>query len=298
MADGFRALETSSDFRVIESGEARITERAVYVDVVVTGVGNVTSSGVVIKNTVFSGSAIASMSITTTVQAHGVLNAVASLVGEVTGAKVFQGEVSLIGDSVFVPNTPLEMFAVSTMVALAGEVFHEDGTLYASGDASSVPHLILNVSTQCDGDSDFRITTQHTLSDGAASFTGVGTIDSATFFTNHENFHGAATMYIQDRLVLQGEYSLAATTFTRGTEGNDDRITEYGDIRLLENAGIANAAFSVISADSTLIKYSSTVFGKYIGVWKPAIVYVKHDNVWKFPIATHRHMNGNWKRIG
>lgn len=84
-------------------------------------------------------------------------------------------------------------------------------------------------------------------------------------------------------------------TLTRVTENGDTRITEAGDTRITGEQ-LSNMIEGSLIANATKIFYNSTAYIKVNGVWKVAILYVKHAGTWKNPDAIYKKQSGNWKR--
>jgi hypothetical protein len=84
-------------------------------------------------------------------------------------------------------------------------------------------------------------------------------------------------------------------TLTRITEGSDTRITEAGDTRITGDQ-LSNMIEGSLVANATKIPYNSTTYIKVSGVWKVAILYVKHAGTWKHPEAIYKKQSGIWKR--
>jgi hypothetical protein len=90
------------------------------------------------------------------------------------------------------------------------------------------------------------------------------------------------------------------------TSGTDEvtRITESGDIRVLENGtdtrtaieAYGNIIFATIVGNPSKTFFSSEPYYKDAGTWKNMLPYVKWNGAWTNNIKIYKHTNGAWKR--
>jgi hypothetical protein len=96
------------------------------------------------------------------------------------------------------------------------------------------------------------------------------------------------------------------TLFGNITSGTDEvtRITEAGDIRVLENgtdtrtaiAAYGNIIFATIVGNPSKTFFSSQPYYKDAGSWKTFIPNVKWNGAWTQNLKIYKHTNGAWKR--
>jgi hypothetical protein len=96
------------------------------------------------------------------------------------------------------------------------------------------------------------------------------------------------------------------TLFGSITSGTDEvtRITEAGDIRVLENgtdtrtaiAAYGNIVFATIVGNPSKTFFSSQPYYKDAGTWKTFIPNVKWNGAWTQNLKIYKHTNGAWKR--
>jgi hypothetical protein len=96
------------------------------------------------------------------------------------------------------------------------------------------------------------------------------------------------------------------TLFGSITSGTDEvtRITEAGDIRVLENgtdtrtaiAAYGNIIFATIVGNPSKTFFSSQPYYKDAGSWKTFIPNVKWNGAWTQNLKIYKHTNGAWKR--
>ena len=96
------------------------------------------------------------------------------------------------------------------------------------------------------------------------------------------------------------------TLFGSITSGTDEvtRITEAGDIRVLENgtdtrtaiAAYGNIIFATIVGNPSKTFFSSQPYYKDAGTWKTFLPYAKWNGAWTGNLKIYKHTNGAWKR--
>ena len=96
------------------------------------------------------------------------------------------------------------------------------------------------------------------------------------------------------------------TLFGSITSGTDEvtRITEAGDIRVLENgtdtrtaiAAYGNIIFATIVGNPSKTFFSSQPYYKDAGSWKTFLPNVKWNGAWTSNLKIYKHTNGAWKR--
>lgn len=96
------------------------------------------------------------------------------------------------------------------------------------------------------------------------------------------------------------------TLFGSITSGTDEvtRITEAGDIRVLENgtdtrtaiAAYGNIIFATIVGNPSKTFFSSQPYYKDAGTWKTFLPNVKWNGAWTSNLKIYKHTNGAWKR--
>ena len=96
------------------------------------------------------------------------------------------------------------------------------------------------------------------------------------------------------------------TLFGSITSGTDEvtRITESGDIRVLENgtdtrtaiAAYGNIIFATIVGNPSKTFFSSQPYYKDAGSWNTFIPNVKWNGAWTQNLKIYKHTNGAWKR--
>ena len=302
MADGFRILE-NGDIRITQSSDTRITENFVEAFASVSASSSTSSVGLITKygfsdlnvlgskisaaeRTVFGYSEFNSTGTITDVVTMNYSGAT-SLTGTATldplGTGRSQADVSLLGEATtnIYPNTTSLVFsslqAVGSKLGVSTRIQFPTVNLVSAGAVSAIGYR-----TQL---AESSLTTQ-----GSKLSVGIriqyGLFDKT----------GTGTLSPSAVKILTG-------SITSGTE-EVTRITESGDIRVLENgtdtrtaiAAYGNIIFATIVGNPSKTFFSSEPYYKDAGTWKDMLPYVKWNGAWTNNIKIYKHTNGAWKR--
>jgi hypothetical protein len=193
-----------------------------------------------------------------------------------------------------------------------------ESALSASGSVASVSYLSTTGSASLSGQGS-KLSAGYSTLEPTVSLSAVGSLsDTAQVVLLAEApMVATGTMAPVDSLrTAFGEAPLSATgskaaaglktLFGNITAGTDEvtRITEAGDIRVLENgtdtrtaiAAYGNIIFATIVGNPSKTFFSSQPYYKDAGSWKTFIPNVKWNGAWTQNLKIYKHTNGAWKR--
>ena len=193
-----------------------------------------------------------------------------------------------------------------------------DASLSASGSVTSTINISTFGSASLSGAGSKLTAGEGTFVD-QASLTATATIaaDGLNLLLAEVPMAATGTMAPVDSLrTAFGEAPLSATgskaaaglktLFGSITSGTDEvtRITEAGDIRVLENgtdtrtaiAAYGNIIFATIVGNPSKTFFSSQPYYKDAGTWKTFVPNVKWNGAWTQNLKIYKHTNGAWKR--
>lgn len=302
MADGFRILE-NGDLRITQSSDSRITENFVE--------------------------AFANVSASSSVSFAGLVTRPGAANFQVLGSKLSSGERTVFGhyDNEAVGTITnvvrmdwsgyVDLLATGTLDPLGTGRSQADVSLTAEGTASILP-----ISTSIVASSLEAVGTKTTTASrvqypeivlaGAGSIAPTGAriqIAASSLSTLGSKLTlGTRVQYGFSSLAATGSKAAAGIKIVFGsiTSGTDEvtRITESGDIRVLENgtdtrtaiAAYGNVIFATIVGNPSKTFFSSQPYYKDAGTWKTFLPYVKWNGAWTGNLKIYKHTNGAWKR--
>jgi hypothetical protein len=193
-----------------------------------------------------------------------------------------------------------------------------DAALQATGSVTSTINISTFVSAELSSAGSTLNAGVGTFVD-QASMAAEGTIAASglVVLIEYAELNSIGTMAPVDSLrTAFGEAPLSATgskaaaglktLFGSLASGTDEvtRITEAGDIRVLENgtdtrtaiAAYGNIVFATIVGNPSKTFFSSQPYYKDAGSWKTFIPNVKWNGAWTQNFKIYKHTNGAWKR--
>ena len=193
-----------------------------------------------------------------------------------------------------------------------------ESALLASGSVASVSYLSTTGSASLSGQGS-KLSAGYSTLEPTVSLSAVSSISdiAQVVLLVEAPMTAIGTMDPVDSLrTCFGESPLSATgskasvglktLFGSITSGTDEvtRITESGDIRVLENgtdtrtaiAAYGNIIFATIVGNPSKTFFSSEPYYKDAGTWKDMLPYVKWNGAWTNNIKIYKHTNGAWKR--
>jgi len=302
MADGFRILE-NGDIRITQSSDTRITENFVEAFASVSASSSISSVGLLTKygfsnldvlgskisaaeRTVFGYSEFNSTGTITDVVRMDYSGAT-SLTGTATlaplGTGKSQADISLVGEATtnIYPNTTSLVFsslqAVGSKLGVSTRIQFPTVNLVSAGAVSAIGY-------------------RNQLAE--SSLASLGSKVSAGIRIQYGLFDktGTGTLSPSAVKILNGFVEGGTTDVTRITESGDIRVLENGtDVRTgIQAEGNIIAATMVGNGVTTL--FSSEPYYKDDGSWKEFLPYVKWNGAWTGNIKIYKHTNGAWKR--
>jgi hypothetical protein len=192
-----------------------------------------------------------------------------------------------------------------------------DSALSASGSIASVSYLSTTGSASLSGQGS-KLSAGYSILEPTVSLSAVGSLtDTAqVVIVASSPMNATGTMTSESLRTCFGESPLSATgskaavglktLFGSITSGSSEvtRITESGDIRVLENgtdtrtaiAAYGNIIFATIVGNPSKTFFSSQPYYKDAGTWKTFLPYAKWNGAWTSNLKIYKHTNGAWKR--
>jgi hypothetical protein len=282
MADGFRILE-NGDIRFTESSDTRITENFVEAFASLSVLGSKISAG---ERTAFGYSNFTStgtIADVVTMNLAGVTNLTGTATLSPLATGTSQAEVALSAEgiaSIYPISTSLvysDLQAVGSKAVAGIRVQFPSSLLSSLGSLASLGAKIIP---------------------GTSNLSSLGSKASAGIRIQYGLFDktGTGTLSPSAVKILNG--------FIEGGTTDVTRITEAGDIRVLENgtdvrAGIqaeGNIIAATMVGNGVRTLFSSEPYYKEVGTWRDMLPYVKWNGAWTGNIRIYKHTNGAWKR--
>lgn len=134
------------------------------------------------------------------------------------------------------------------------------------------------------------------VAESALSATGTTTSDGIRIRYGVSALSSAGSLASSSLRIRFGVVEGGTTDVTRITEAGDIRVLENGtDVRTgVQAEGNIIAATLIGNGDKTL--FSSEPYYKDDGSWKEFLPYVKWNGAWTGNIKIYKHTNGAWKR--
>jgi hypothetical protein len=134
------------------------------------------------------------------------------------------------------------------------------------------------------------------LASSALNATGTTTSDGIRIQYGVSALSSAGSLSSAALKTLYGIVASGTTEITRITESGDIRVLENGtDVRTgIQAEGNIIATTLIGNGDKTL--FSSEPYYKDAGTWKDMLPYVKWNGAWTNNIKIYKHTNGAWKR--
>ena len=302
MADGFRILE-NGDIRITQSSDTRITENFVEAFASVSASSSTSSVGLITKYG-FSDLDVLGSKISAaerTVFGYSEFNSTGTIADVVT--MDYSGATSLTGTATL---APLGTGRSQAEVSLLGEAT----TNIYPNTTSLVFSSLQSIGSKLGIGTRIQFPTVSLVSAGAVSAIGYRTqlAESSLTTQGSKLSVGIRIQYGLFNKTGTGTLSPSALKILNGsiTSGTDEvtRITEAGDIRVLENgtdtrtaiAAYGNIIFATIVGNPSKTFFSSQPYYKDAGTWKTFIPNVKWNGAWTQNLKIYKHTNGAWKR--
>ena len=302
MADGFRILE-NGDIRITQSSDSRITENFVEAFASVSASSSTSSVGLITKYG-FSDLAILGSKLSAaerTLFGHSEFNSTGTITDVVT--MDYSGATSLTGTATFAPLGTGRSQADVSLVGEASTNIYPNTTSLVFSSLQSVGSK-LGIGTR------IQFPTVNLVSAGAVSAIGYrNQLAESSLTTQGSKLSiGIRIQYGLFDKTGTGTLSPSAIKILNAsiTSGTDvvTRITESGDIRVLENGtdtrtaieAYGNIIFATIVGNPSKTFFSSQPYYKDAGTWKDMLPYVKWNGAWTNNIKIYKHTNGAWKR--
>lgn len=302
MADGFRILE-NGDIRITQSSDTRITENFVEAFASVSASSSTSSVGLITKYG-FSDLDVLGSKISAaerTVFGYSEFNSTGTITDVVR--MDYSGATSLTGIATLVP---LGTGRSQAEVSLLGEAT----TNIYPNTISLVFSSLQSIGSKLGIGTRIQFPTVNLVSAGAVSAIGYRTqlAESSLASLGSKVSAGIRIQYGLFDKTGTGTLSPSAIKILNGsiTSGTDEvtRITEAGDIRVLENgtdtrtaiAAYGNIIFATIVGNPSKTFFSSQPYYKDAGSWKTFIPNVKWNGAWTQNLKIYKHTNGAWKR--
>lgn len=302
MADGFRILE-NGDIRITQSSDTRITENFVEAFASVSASSSVSFAGLVtrpgVSNLVALGSKLSASERTRFASVE--FEAVGTITDVVR--MDWSGYVDLLATGTLDPLGTGRSQANSSLTASSSKNFYVNTTslefseLVAEGTLDTVPLLIQYPEVDL-------------LAEGTADVVGARRqiAESSLSTLGSKLSVGTRIQYVLAALAATGSLSPTGIKilngFIEGGTTDVTRITESGDIRVLENGtdvrtGIqaeGNIIAATMVGNGVRTLFSSEPYYKDNGSWKEFLPYVKWNGAWTGNIRIYKNTNGAWKR--
>ena len=302
MADGFRILE-NGDIRITQSSDTRITENFIEAFSSVSASSSVSFAGLVtrpgVSNLVALGSKLSAAERTRFASVE--FEAVGTITDVVR--MDWSGYVDLLATGTLAPVGTGRSQANANLIASSSKNFYVNTTslefseLVAEGTLDSIPLLIQYPEVDL-------------LAEGTADVVGarIQIAESSLSTLGSKLTIGTRVQYGFSSLAATGSKAAVGlkTLFGSITSGIEEvtRITESGDIRVLENgtdtrtaiAAYGNIIFATIVGNPSKTFFSSQPYYKDAGTWKTFLPYTKWNGAWTSNLKIYKHTNGAWKR--
>jgi hypothetical protein len=302
MADGFRILE-NGDIRITQSSDTRITENFVEAFASVSASSSTSSVGLITKYG-FSDLDVLGSKISAaerTLFGYSEFNSTGTITDVVR--MDYSGATSLTGTATL---DPLGTGRSQAVVSLLGEA----STNIYPNTTSLVFSSLQSVGSKLGIGTRIQFPTVNLVSAGAVSAIGYRSqVAESSLTTQGSKLSvGIRIQYGLFDKTSTGTLSPSAIKILNGsiTTGTDEvtRITESGDIRVLENgtdtrtsiAAYGNIIFATIVGNPSKTLFSSEPYYKEVGTWRDMLPYVKWNGAWTNNIKIYQHTNGAWKR--
>ena len=302
MADGFRILE-NGDLRITQSSDSRITENFIEAFSSVSASSSVSFAGLVTRPGAADFQVLGSKlsSGERTLFGHYDNEAVGTITNVVR--MDWSGYVDLLATGTLAPLGTGRSQADTSLTASSSKNFYVNTTslefseLVAEGTLDNVPLLIQYPEVDL-------------LAEGTADAVGARRqiAESSLSTLGSKLTIGTRVQYGFSSLAATGSKAAAGIKILFGniTSGTDEvtRITESGDIRVLENgtdtrtaiAAYGNIIFATIVGNPSKTFFSSQPYYKDAGTWKTFIPNVEWNGAWTQNLKIYKHTNGAWKR--
>lgn len=314
MADGFRVLE-NGDYRIIEAGYFRITEKFDTAESDLNATGSLTASGISTQ-----------YAFTDSIAGEGIFSATPILLS--TGATSLQGTCSLTADGT---RTTLGAFSLSASGTLVndpqiGKFAYADlqGSSSLASDATVTIYAV-----DCVASSTLAASADKKL----FGFADMGVYGTHLFAGDRKighthNFEANGTVFADGLVTRPASTSLSATgsvstigtykangvvgltcTGTISSIGGLDlsgatSLTAEGDFSfspiayLIFTPSKNLTATGTIGLTDTYTPFSSEIYIREGGTWKQVSdIYVKHSGTWKIPVMIYKKVSGSWQRV-
>ena len=270
--NGYRDTEDDNQ-RITEAGDFRITERFIDAQVALNSVGTLSADGTYIMgNQTYYG--LASFTGTGTLSPVGIAKRYGAGSYSAAGTKTFTPTLKLKGASSFT-GTGTES---STGRLFKGGFSNLTATGTISPTAKRTTYAIVNA---------------------LANGTDIAAAERRVFGV--VDLHGVhsglftPTLKLKPKFYGDGICTLSSTSTFKGK--GQTSLTGTGT--LTSQGYRIKIGASSLTASGTLsaIAFDATMYVRDLGTWKVSVPYVKHNNIWKRPLAIYKNQSGLWKRV-
>lgn len=173
-----------------------------------------------------------------------------------------------------------------TVVAIGSAIVSPLATLNGAGTQSSTSYISTT------GVADLQAI-------GSKASVGIKVVFGASEPTGIGSFSSSADKFLYGLTSFLGTGSLESFSFntTLGLSNLTASGTFISD-SIKYFAGFSNLTIeNLLTANSTLIPFSSELYVKVDDIWRLVPAYVKHNGTWKEPDQIFKHIDNQWKRV-